>query len=297
MRMFTLFLPRSAGLRKARPHLRPSRLHGLLIFGVDGPDVFPHQALGIVQVVAPLPEDVGGVESGHRLDAVYLVPRAAVLGDPEVLVYDRLRGGTAEAEDDVGLDGLDLALQVGIAGPYLASPRLPGCRRGACQPSPRKAVPWRLRSRLALLRRASAASRDLRSRRPYWCGSSPGRTWCRRRPDGRAPPAVSRGPRHPPRYRKDSPRLLQDASVPTDYSTPHPRVLGSTCSRLNYGPQCRQLCNGREGTNNHRREKLRDMAVMEGADAVAYRLRMGVGGRKSWMRVEAFAWPATKERS
>src|SRR5215203_6835732 len=124
MRMFTLFLPRSAGLRKARPHLRPSRLHGLLIFGVDGPDVFPHQALGIVQVVAPLPEDVGGVESGHRLDAVYLVPRAAVLGDPEVLVYDRLRGGTAEAEDDVGLEGLDLALQVGIAGPYLASLRL-----------------------------------------------------------------------------------------------------------------------------------------------------------------------------
>src|SRR5215203_3546159 len=124
MRMFTLFLPRSAGLRKARPHLRPSRLHGLLIFGVDGPDVFPHQALGIVQVVAPLPEDVGGVESGHRLDAVYLVPRAAVLGDPEVLVYDRLRGGTAEAEYDLRLDSLDLALQVRIAGPNLTSPWL-----------------------------------------------------------------------------------------------------------------------------------------------------------------------------
>src|SRR5215204_7795018 len=64
------------------------------------------------------------MEGRHRLDAVSLVPRAAVLGNPEVLVYDRLGGGTAEAEDDLWFDGLDLALQVGVAGPYLAGLRL-----------------------------------------------------------------------------------------------------------------------------------------------------------------------------
>src|SRR5215207_3510994 len=64
------------------------------------------------------------MEGRHRLDAVYLVPRAAVLGDSEVLVYDRLRSGTAEAEDDVRLDGPDLALQVGVAGHYLGGLRL-----------------------------------------------------------------------------------------------------------------------------------------------------------------------------
>src|SRR5829696_5656044 len=64
------------------------------------------------------------MEGRHRLDAVSLVPRAAVLGNPEVLVYDRLGGGTAEAEDDLRFDGPDLALQVGVAGPYLAGLRL-----------------------------------------------------------------------------------------------------------------------------------------------------------------------------
>src|SRR5215210_5798926 len=124
MRMFTLF---GAICKGAVPLCRPSglsRLHGLLVFGVDVLDVFPDEALGIVQVVAALPEDVGGMEGRHRLDAFSLVPRAAVLGDPEVLVYDRLRGGTAEAEDDLRLDGLDLALQIGIAGPYLCGLRL-----------------------------------------------------------------------------------------------------------------------------------------------------------------------------
>src|SRR5215217_7893609 len=101
-----------------------SLLHRLLVLGVDVLDVFPDQALGIVQVVAALPEDVGGMKGRHRLDAVSLVPRAAILGDPEVLVYDRLGGGTAEAEDDLRPDGLDLALQVGVAGPYLAGLRL-----------------------------------------------------------------------------------------------------------------------------------------------------------------------------
>src|ERR687898_1937024 len=101
-----------------------SRFHSLLVLGVDVLDVFPDQALGVVQVVATLPEDVGGMEGRHRFDAVYLVPRAAVLGDPEVLVYDRLRGGAAETEDDLRLDGLDLALQVGVAGPYLRGLRL-----------------------------------------------------------------------------------------------------------------------------------------------------------------------------
>src|SRR5918998_480888 len=124
MRMFTLLRPRGAELCEARPLLRLSRLHRLLVLGVDILDVFPDEALGIVQVVATLSQDVGGMEGRHRLDAVYLVPRAAVLGDPEVLVYERLRGGTAEAEDDVWLDSLDLALQVGVAGPYLPGLRL-----------------------------------------------------------------------------------------------------------------------------------------------------------------------------
>src|SRR5215216_2305985 len=64
------------------------------------------------------------MEGRHHLDAVSLIPLAAVLGDPEVLIYDRLRGGTAEAEDDLWFDCFDLALQVGVAGPYLAGLRL-----------------------------------------------------------------------------------------------------------------------------------------------------------------------------
>ena len=64
------------------------------------------------------------MERRHRLDAVSLVPRAAVFGDPEILVYDRLCCRTAEAEDDVGFDSLNLALQVGVAGPYLTGLRL-----------------------------------------------------------------------------------------------------------------------------------------------------------------------------
>src|ERR687897_685610 len=98
---------------RSKPTLLLSRLHRFLVLGVDVLDVFPDQALGVVQVVATLPEDVGGMEGRHRLDAVSLVPRAAVIGDHEVLVYDRLRGGAAETEDDLRLDGLDLALQVG----------------------------------------------------------------------------------------------------------------------------------------------------------------------------------------
>src|SRR4029453_12806793 len=115
----------SSSMGRTGPSLfRFSRLQCLLVFGVDGSDVFPHQALGVAQVVATLPEDVGGVESRHRLDAVYLVPPTAVLSDPEVLVYDGLRGRPAEAEDDLRLYGFDLALQVRIAGPYLAGLRL-----------------------------------------------------------------------------------------------------------------------------------------------------------------------------
>src|SRR5215210_6012190 len=124
MRMFTLF---GAICKGAVPLCRPSglsRLHRLLVLGIDVLDVFPDEALGIVQVVATLPEDVGGMEGRHRLDAFSLVPRAAVLGDPEVLVYDRLRGGTAEAEDDLRFDSPYLALQVGVAGPYLCGLRL-----------------------------------------------------------------------------------------------------------------------------------------------------------------------------
>jgi hypothetical protein len=64
------------------------------------------------------------VERRHGLDTFYVVPLAAVLGDPEVLVYDRLRGRAAEAEDDARLHGLYLALQVGVARPDLPCLRL-----------------------------------------------------------------------------------------------------------------------------------------------------------------------------
>src|SRR5215213_2170394 len=106
------------------PAALASLLHRLLVLGVDVLDVLPDEALGIVQVVAALPEDVGGMEGRHRLDAFYIVPGAAVLGDPEVFVYDRLRRGAAEAEDDLRPDGLYLTLQVGVAGPYLCGLRL-----------------------------------------------------------------------------------------------------------------------------------------------------------------------------
>src|SRR5215210_8101147 len=100
-------------------------LQRFLVLGVDVLDVLPHQALGALEVVAALAEDVSRVEGRHRLDpALEVVPPAAVLGDPEVLVDDRLGGGTAEAEDDLRLYRFYLALQVGIAGPYLTRPRL-----------------------------------------------------------------------------------------------------------------------------------------------------------------------------
>src|SRR5215212_6810444 len=120
MRIFTLFRPRWAG-----PSLLVlPRLHPLLVFGVDVLDIFPDEALGVVQVFAALPQNVSGMEGRHRLDTFYVVPRAAVLGDPEVLVYYGLRGGAAEAEDDLWPDSFDLALQVRIACPYLAGLRL-----------------------------------------------------------------------------------------------------------------------------------------------------------------------------
>src|ERR671916_1850268 len=100
-------------------------LQRLLVLGVDVLDVLPHQALGVLEVVSALAEDVGRVEGRHRPDpALEGVPPAAVLGDPEVLVYDRLGGGTAEAEDDLRLYRLHLALQVRVAGPDLTRPRL-----------------------------------------------------------------------------------------------------------------------------------------------------------------------------
>src|SRR5918999_1740660 len=96
-----------------------------LVLGVDVLDVLPHQALGVLEVVSALAEDVGRVEGRHRPDPAFeVVPPAAVLGDPEVLVYDRLGGGTAEAEDDLRLYRLHLALQVRVAGPDLPRPRL-----------------------------------------------------------------------------------------------------------------------------------------------------------------------------
>src|SRR5215217_2824657 len=102
----------------------PSLLHRLLVLGVDGLNVLPDQTLGVLEVVAALPEDVGGVEGSHRLDPLDLVPLAAVLGDPEVLVYYGLGSGAAEAEDDLRLYGPYLSLQVRVAGPDLTRPRL-----------------------------------------------------------------------------------------------------------------------------------------------------------------------------
>src|SRR5919112_6861708 len=102
-----------------------SLLQRLLVLGVDVLDVLPDQALGVLEVVAALAEDVGRVEGRHRLDTTLeVVPPAAVLRDPEVLVYDRLGGGTAEAEDDLRPYRFYLALQIRVAGPDLTRPRL-----------------------------------------------------------------------------------------------------------------------------------------------------------------------------
>src|SRR5215212_1944366 len=114
MRMFTLFRTwrtLSDRVRMQSPALRAPSLHRLLVLGVDVLDVPPDHALRVRQVVAALPQHVGGMEGRHRLDAVYVVPPAAVFGDAEVLVYDGLRGGASEAEHDLRLDRLDLALQ------------------------------------------------------------------------------------------------------------------------------------------------------------------------------------------
>src|SRR3712207_6550912 len=103
----------------------PALRHRVLVLGVDGLDVLPHEALGVLEVFAALPEDVGRVEGRHRpYAALEVVPLAAVLGNAEVLVYHGLGGGTAEAEDDLRLYRLGLALQVDVAGFDLARPRL-----------------------------------------------------------------------------------------------------------------------------------------------------------------------------
>src|SRR5215213_3024046 len=109
---------------EAHPSLRTPRLHRLLVLGIDVLDVPPDQALGVRQVVAALTKDVGGMEGRHRLYAFYVVPLAAIFGNSEILVYDRLRGWTAQAEDDLRFDRLDLALQVWVAGPDLTRLRL-----------------------------------------------------------------------------------------------------------------------------------------------------------------------------
>src|SRR4028118_2011823 len=113
MRMFTT-------LRSGEASQLPPLLHRLLILGMDVLDVLPYEALGVGEVVAALAEDVGRVEGRHRLRAVVqVVPLAAVFGDLEVLIYEGLGGGTAEAEDYLRLHRLHLALEVGVAGPYL----------------------------------------------------------------------------------------------------------------------------------------------------------------------------------
>src|SRR5215213_412297 len=260
--------------------LRSSRLHRLLVLGVDVPDILPDQALGVVQVVAALPQDVGGMEGRHRLDAVYLVPLAAVFRDPEVLVYYRLRGGTAEAEDDLGLDGLDLALQVGVARSDLA------------------------RLRLAVLHPAAlldgGAALDDVGQVDLLAGQVDGRQdvveELARPPDERQPRGVLvlAGPladEHQGRVgvpgREDrvgaalrevtlgahgdltgeflEPSLAVLAALRGIEKTLHGpsrmlrtsvilhralRTLGSTCSGPIDGPQCRQCCNGREGTDD-----------------------------------------------
>ena len=66
------------------------------------------------------------MEGRHRPGAVLqVVPLAAVLGDAEVLVYQGLCGGAAEAEYDLGPHRLHLALQVGVARPDLGGLGLP----------------------------------------------------------------------------------------------------------------------------------------------------------------------------
>src|SRR4028119_1528200 len=104
MRMFTT-------LRSGEALQLPPLLHRLLVLGMDVLDVLPDGALGVGEIVAALTEDVGRVEGRHRLRAVVqVVPLAAVFGDFEVLVYEGLGGGAAEAEDYLWLYRLHLAL-------------------------------------------------------------------------------------------------------------------------------------------------------------------------------------------
>src|SRR3712207_4503218 len=103
----------------------PPLVHRLLVLGVDVLDVLPDEALGVLEVLATLAENIGRMEGRHRLDAaVEVVPLAAVLGDPEVLVYDGLGGGATGAEDDLRPYRLHLSLEVDVAGPDLTRPRL-----------------------------------------------------------------------------------------------------------------------------------------------------------------------------
>src|SRR4028118_1300678 len=113
MRMFT-------SLRSGEALRLPPLFHRLLVLGVDVLDVLPDEALGVGEVVAALAQHVGRVEGRHGLRAlVQVVPLAAIFGDLEVLVYEGLGGGTAEAEDNARPYRLHLALQVGVAGPDL----------------------------------------------------------------------------------------------------------------------------------------------------------------------------------
>lgn len=113
-------------------NLLPPLFHRLLVLGVDGLDVLPDEALGVLEVLAALTEDVGRMEGRHRLHPAFeVIPLTTILGDPEVLVYDGLGGGAAEAEDDLRLYRLYLALQVGVAGLDLTRPRL-----AVLEPSP-----------------------------------------------------------------------------------------------------------------------------------------------------------------
>src|SRR3712207_1346841 len=103
----------------------PALLHGLLVLGVDVLDVLPDEALGVLEVLATLTQDVCRVEGRQRLyAALQVVPLATILGDPEVLIYDGLGRRTAEAEYDLRLYRLRLPLQVDVAGFDLTRPRL-----------------------------------------------------------------------------------------------------------------------------------------------------------------------------
>ena len=87
---------------------------GLAEAGEDGLEIGP--AGGFLARVA---QQIGGVEGEHDGDAFEFAPAAAGFADGHRFVDQSARGRRAEADDQLGLDDGDLALEVGDAAGHL----------------------------------------------------------------------------------------------------------------------------------------------------------------------------------